>query len=75
MITARQPVTRQADQTLAAQIADDYLAKEAYPPQEMRQRIEEIVLKTISEARTSLIAIKTDAPTVITGGELCRRLG
>ena len=75
MVTARTPITQQADQMLAVQIADDYLAMQVSPNQAMHQRIEQIVLATIDAARAGLNASKTSPSTVITGHELRRRLG
>ena len=74
MGTARQPVTREAEQTIAAQIADDYLARRVSPTPEMHLRIEGIVLETIREARVNRTTPKTDPATVITGNEMRSRL-
>ena len=75
MVTARTPITQQADQTLAVQIADDYLAMQVSPNQAMHQRVEQIVLETIREARANRTVMQANPATVITGHELRRRLG
>jgi len=75
MVTERAPFAQQVDQQLAVQIAGDYLAREASPNQAMHQRVEQLVLETIREARANRTAMQVNPSTVITGHELRRRLG